>query len=258
MTDQNSTLLAHLPYLRRYARALTGAQLTGDRLIGQYIKALPAQSAAVREWEGDGRRDLYRGFNEFVSTFGAMPAAEPGDGADPVALRLAELTPERRQLMLLTSVEGFSALDAGVILGLDEATSRRDIEVARASIAAQRSTRALIVEDEPVIALNLSDILRRAGHEVAGVATTKTEAVEMAVACQPGLILCDIQLQDGSSGLEAASEILKVISAAVIFITAFPERLLTGAVHEPTFLITKPFNAETVLVTISQALLTRR
>jgi CheY-like chemotaxis protein len=154
-------------------------------------------------------------------------------------------------------VEGFNARDAGVIVGLDEAAAQLNVDAARASMVAQRPTKVLIIEDEPVIALNLADIVRRAGHTVVGVASTKDEAVAMAADTNPGLVLCDIQLRDKSSGLDAARVILETLSAPIIFITAFPERLLTGAVHEPTFLVTKPFTADTVLVTISQALLTQ-
>ena len=68
------------------------------------------------------------------------------------------------------------------------------------------------------------------------------------------LVLADIQLADGSSGLDAVNEILRSVSLPVIFVTAFPQRLLTGTRPEPTFLITKPFQAENVKAVISQAL----
>ena len=70
----------------------------------------------------------------------------------------------------------------------------------------------------------------------------------------PGLVLADIQLADGSSGIDAVKDILARFDVPVIFITAFPERLLTGERPEPTFLITKPFQPETVKAAIGQAL----
>ena len=75
---------------------------------------------------------------------------------------------------------------------------------------------------------------------------------------QPGLILADIQLADGSSGLEAVNELLATFEAPVIFITAFPERFLTGERPEPAFLIAKPFQPATVSAIISQALFFER
>ena len=71
---------------------------------------------------------------------------------------------------------------------------------------------------------------------------------------RPGLVLADIQLADGSSGIDAVKDILGRFDVPVIFITAFPERLLTGERPEPTFLITKPFQPETVKAAIGQAL----
>jgi CheY-like chemotaxis protein len=89
---------------------------------------------------------------------------------------------------------------------------------------------------------------------VDGIARTHSEAISAVKKKQPGLILADIQLADGSSGLDAVNEMLASFSAPVIFITAYPERLLTGERPEPAFLITKPFQPETVKAVISQAL----
>jgi len=90
--------------------------------------------------------------------------------------------------------------------------------------------------------------------DVTGVAVTRDEAVQLAMAHRPGLVLADIQLADDSSGIDAVKDILAEFSVPVIFITAFPERLLTGERPEPTFLITKPFQRSTVKAQIAQAL----
>jgi CheY-like chemotaxis protein len=92
------------------------------------------------------------------------------------------------------------------------------------------------------------------GHIVRHVARTHREAIEAVGKHRPHLVLADIQLADGSSGLEAVREILKSIDVPVIFITAFPERLLTGNKPEPTYLVEKPFRPDTVRALISQAL----
>ena len=96
--------------------------------------------------------------------------------------------------------------------------------------------------------------MQEIGHRVKAVARTHAEAVEAVKRERPGLVLADIQLADGSSGLEAVNEILASIDVPVIFITAYPERLLTGDKPEPVFLITKPFQPESVKAIISQAL----
>jgi CheY-like chemotaxis protein len=112
----------------------------------------------------------------------------------------------------------------------------------------------LIIEDEPIIAMDIETIVRDLGHNVTGVAVTRDEAVAQARQSPPGLVLADIQLADDSSGIDAVKDILAEFSVPVIFITAFPERLLTGTRPEPTFLITKPFQRSTVKAAIAQAL----
>ena len=59
---------------------------------------------------------------------------------------------------------------------------------------------------------------------------------------------------NGESGIQTVREILRRIDAPVIFVTGFPERLLTGEDLEPAFVITKPFNPQTLKTAIAQAL----
>ncbi len=164
------------------------------------------------------------------------------------------MTPASRQAFLLHAVEGFSLDEIASILEVSAADADELIDSAGREIAAQVATDVLIIEDEPIIALDIESLVRDLGHEVTGVARTHAQAVKMVMARRPGLVLADIQLADGSSGLDAVNEILSTINVPVIFITAFPERLLTGEKPEPAFLITKPFRPEAVKAAISQAL----
>ena len=125
---------------------------------------------------------------------------------------------------------------------------------AQRSIERQLASRVLIIEDESIIALDLENLVVDLGHEVVGIAATRDEAVAKARSQKPGLILADINLGEGGSGVDAIEEILRGFDIPVIFVTAYPERLLTGERPEPTYLITKPFLQETVQATIGQAL----
>jgi CheY-like chemotaxis protein len=79
--------------------------------------------------------------------------------------------------------------------------------------------------------------------------------VKLGLEEKPDLILADIQLADNSSGIDAVADLLEELGdVPVIFITAYPERLLTGDRPEPTYLVTKPFQEQTVRAAISQAL----
>jgi CheY-like chemotaxis protein len=159
-----------------------------------------------------------------------------------------------RQALLLTAMEGFTVADTAYLIDCSEEHVEALVVDALAEIERQTRTEVLIIEDEPIIAMDLETIVRDLGHSVIGVAVTRDEAVALAHAHRPGLVLADIQLADDSSGIDAVKDILAEFSVPVIFITAFPERLLTGERPEPTFLITKPFQRSTVKAAISQAL----
>jgi CheY-like chemotaxis protein len=125
-------------------------------------------------------------------------------------------------------------------------------------MAAEIATDVLIIEDETFIAMDLESLVRNLGHNVIGVARTHADAVALAKNKKPGLILADIQLADGSSGLDAVNELLRTFEVPVVFITAYPERFLTGERPEPAFLISKPFQTAMVSAVASQALFFQR
>ena len=246
----------HLPYLRRYGRAISGSQQSGDALVARLLETLVAHPGAV-DPGGDLRVQLYRMVHD---NFGLM--ADRAATAGEVVLteiavadaRLSRIPSLARQALLLTAVEGFGAEEAGRIIGRDAAAVEALIADAMDEIDRQTRARILIIEDEPIIAMDIEMIVRELGHDVVAVATTHAEAVAEAQKHQPGLVLADIQLADNSSGIEAVQEILTGLTVPVIFITAFPERLLTGDRPEPAFLLTKPYQPATLRAAISQVL----
>jgi len=253
--NRTQHLAPHLPFLRRYARALSGSQAGGDAYVRATLEALldkrlelaPASSPRVA---------LYRVFHAIWSSTaeGAPRAPEPLDREATPDQRLQALPPLCRVVLLLTAVERFSLAEAAEILDLDEAAVETQLEEAQKQIEEALATRVLIIEDEMIIALDLKGVVEQLGHQVVGVAATKGDAVKLAARERPGLVLADVQLADGSSGIDAIEEILGRSDVPVIYITAFPERLLTGERQEPTYLIAKPFLPETVMATIAQAL----
>lgn len=251
-------LAPHIPYLRRYARALTGTQASGDHYVRTTLEAIIADQAAFAA-SGNIRVELYKYFQGIWNSTGEHRGdmLSGDDGTDDIAVatrRLQAVTPLRRQMLLLSSMEGFSADDIAIITALDSEAVSDQISQAMAELHQQTRTRVLIIEDEPIIAMDIESLVEGLGHEVVGISVTRDEAVAMARATQPGLILADIQLADDSSGIDAVADILEDFTVPVIFITAFPERLLTGDRPEPAFLITKPFQERTVMTAIAQAL----
>lgn len=241
----------HLPFLRRYARALTGTQKSGD----SYVKAaLQALASGTHELDNmPPRVALYRLFQVIWGQTGARLETAP-DSVSRVADRVMRIPPRHRQAFLLTALEGFTIDEASQILAQSPENVRELIARAQGDIENELATDVLIIEDEPVIAADIEALVLDLGHRVTAVATTRSEAVAAFRQNRPGLVLADIQLADGSSGIDAVNDILRGASMPVIFITAFPERLLTGEKPEPAFLITKPFQPETVKAAIGQAL----
>jgi CheY-like chemotaxis protein/DNA-directed RNA polymerase specialized sigma24 family protein len=253
-------IVQRLPYLRRYARALTGSQAVGDQYIRGCLETLLQEPKGISA-TGNVSVQLFRLFHRFADAVQSQSKSRGDDItrlADPVERRVGErliaLAPRDRQALLLVHQEGFSTGEAAEILGMSAAEVERHINDAWANLKRQPATRVLIIEDEPVIALDVAESVKALGHKVTGVAARASEAIAMAKATPPGLVLADIQLKDGSTGIAAVREILKSIEVPVVFVTAFPERLLTGEALEPAFVVTKPFDATTLKVAISQAL----
>jgi CheY-like chemotaxis protein len=250
---KSQAVAQYLPFLRRYARALAGSQASGDAYVSAALEALIEDPKAIDNSAGP-RVALYRLFTKIwgsVGINGEPPLMDPDIPAD---MRLASLTPLPRQAFLLVALEGFSEEDAARILDVDVARLRSLVEESGRELAAEIATDVLIIEDETFIAMDLESLVESLGHRVVGVARTHTEALALARRKTPGLILADIQLADGSSGLDAVNELLRSFEVPVIFITAYPERFLTGERPEPAFLIAKPFQPAMVSAIASQAL----
>jgi CheY-like chemotaxis protein len=232
----------HLPNLRRYARAMTGSQSVGDSCVRAALEAILAAPRLILD-EHAPRVELFRLFHAV---------------SEPMAASLGLKARVGRAPLLLTAIEGFSADEAGVILRLSAPEIVAAIDAAKAEIMEEMRGQVMIIEDESIIAMHLRALVEDLGHVVTGVATTRGEAATLFARTRPDLVLADIRLADGSSGIDAVKDILAAHDVPVIFITAFPERLLTGERPEPTYLITKPFLPETVTATISQALFFHR
>lgn len=251
-----STRIApHLPYLRRFSRAVTGSQTSGDAYVAATLEALIGDLSIFPQASSD-RIALYKLFAALFTT-SAVRVPEPNPSLpweSRAAANLANVAPKARQAFLLVAVEGFSHEDAAEILGVNTPDFQKLLNEASSEISRQVATDILIIEDEPLIAMDIEQMVEGLGHNVVGIARTHKEAVALYHKTQPRMILADIQLADGSSGIDAVNDILHAHPVPVIFITAFPERLLTGERPEPTFLITKPFQRSTVKAAISQAL----
>jgi DNA-directed RNA polymerase specialized sigma24 family protein/CheY-like chemotaxis protein len=253
LVSTSQAVLQHLPALRRYARALTGSQASGDAYVVATVESLIA-SPKILESGSNSRVGLYRLFTKIWNSVAVNGKPEVNEIILPPEQHLTQITPRPRQAFLLVALEGFSEEEAAEILGCDLATLRGLVEESGRELAAEIATDVLIIEDETFIAMDIEALVESLGHNVIGIARTHREALALAKQKRPGLILADIQLADGSSGLDAVNELLGTFEVPVIFITAYPERFLTGQRPEPAFLIAKPFQVAVVSAVVSQAL----
>jgi len=249
-------IAADIPYLRRFARALAGSREGGDAYALATVEAVVADAKKITA-AADGKVALFR---VFLDIWTAAPINSHTDSAsssleeEGARRNLDAISLRPRIAFLLHAVEGFDGARIAETLGVSQDEAAALIALANEEIADQIATDVLIIEDEPLIALDLSAVVEELGHRVVGVARTHREAMDYVGGARPGLILADIQLADGSSGLDAVNDLLAAFATPVIFVTAYPERFLTGAPPEPAFLVAKPFSVDSLKAVISQAL----
>lgn len=244
-----------LPQLRRHARALTGSQATGDRFAAATLEAV-LEDASLLHGSLPAKAALFRAFHVIWKSAGEPVGAEAAALPEAAARRLAALTAGSREVLLLHSLEEFTLAEVATIMDITREEAGERLAIARQEAADALAGAVLIIEDEAIIAMDLEGIVADLGHRVTGVAATAARAEELGRLDPPDLVLADIHLGEGGSGIDAVNTLLAEFgSLPVIFITAYPERLLTGERPEPAFLITKPYTEEKVRTAIGQAML---
>jgi CheY-like chemotaxis protein len=234
MSAAADELIAVLPYARRYARALTGGQREGDAVVARALTERRSGAAS----DLPVRLGLYAGISRL---------APGGSGASGISLL-------QRKLLLLTALEELPVEAAARVLSLDNDVAERELAEARGMLKAAAATDVLIIEDEPVIAMDLRLLVESCGHRVVGVAESEAAAERLAREEAPKLILADVNLGRGGNGIVAVRRILDTASIPVIFVTAYPELLLTAEGIEPAFVMRKPFDRITLAICTYQAI----
>ena len=252
--DLTSKIGSNLPFLRRYARALTGSQVEGDKYAVATLEAILSDTS-IFDHEASNKVALFKVFHSIWSTSGATFSAGETGVAAKAQKHLSRLTSDTREALLLHTVEELSFEDVASVLDITASEAEKLVDIAYGEMAKSLAGRVMIIEDEAIIAMDLEAIVADMGHAVTGIARTADAAVHLYNTEKPHLIMSDIQLADGSSGVDAVNKIVEDDpDIPVIFITAFPERLLTGEGPEPAFLISKPYTEEQVRSAVSQAM----
>ena len=253
--DITTAIGTQLPYLRRYSRAITGSQSSGDAYAVATLEAI-LEDRSVYDSSLRPKAALFKVMHSLWKS-SDVSGSVPDDSslAGKAQKHLVKLTPDTREALLLHTIEEFSHEEIAGIMQIETSEAEHLVTVAHREMADSIAGRVMIIEDEAIIAMDLESVVSDLGHKITGIARTRDGAVDLAAREKPDLILADIQLADNSSGIDAVHDILQDHGhIPVIFITAFPERMLTGERPEPAFLISKPYTEEQVRSAVSQAM----
>lgn len=247
---QTGQLMTLLPSLRRYAHCLCGTPREGDLLLEKALKQVRDEGVTA-ESDAALRRFMFRALHRvWIAVDGPEQRAE-----HRLTVRLSDLVPRDRAVFLLVRCEQFDLADAAAIAGMGEEEAEWRLRRADSTILSQQAKRRiLIVEDEALTAMELEDLVEELGYQALGPAMTHSEAVAAARSGMPDLILSDIQLQDSSSGIDMVEEIRRDMDVPVVFVTAFPNRLMDRPLADQTYLASKPLNKTLLRGYIASAL----
>jgi FixJ family two-component response regulator/DNA-directed RNA polymerase specialized sigma24 family protein len=257
MPYDSDALLALVPYLRRHARLLTGSKEVGDEYVRLCLELITAEPERLEG--GELRVQLFAAFHASWHALNqsAEPASVSTDQQERLEQGLAALVPSDRRILLLSVVEDFTVEEVAQIVGQDAAQIKQRLREAHRNLDRFVRVPVLIIEDEAMIAMELKELIESMGLSVIKVVARQEQAIAAAESQKPGLVLSDIQLQDDGSGIEAARDILqRYEDVPIVFVTGFPERLLTGEGLEPAFVVAKPFKEMGLKIVIAQALTT--
>lgn len=245
MEDRNRHLLEQLPYLRRYARALTGTTAAGDLLVTRVLESALGSRDPTRA-------ALYRRMNHAHDAAGVPRLAS----VHPVESALYALDELDRRVYLLVNLEDLALTEAAEVVGITPEAAMARLFHAREAVRSRLTAVIMVVEDDAIIAFDLAETVRGMGHIVCGTAATMDEALAVAAEHTPTLALLDIRLAEGDNGIEVAGELRRRRFLPVIFVTAFPDELAKRGLEHLGPVIPKPFTREQIEQAITRAVFT--
>jgi DNA-directed RNA polymerase specialized sigma24 family protein/CheY-like chemotaxis protein len=248
-----SHLFDHLPYLRRYARALTGTAQRGDELV---LRSLETAMLAPERFglTRNARIPLYALVNLHFDEAGGGQG-QPLPSPYPVERALAALPEGERRAYLLIALEGLSPAEAAAVLN-EPAEGEIAIRFghARERVRQAMVQKVLVVEDDSLLAADLENCVTSLGHEVCGTAVSEQAAIEIADRHEPTLALLDVCLADGSSGIEVAKRLRRRGVARTIFVTGFADEAENRDALHLGPIVSKPYTVETLDEAIQRAI----
>ena len=243
--DTIDTIEQALPELRRYAYCLTGDLYVADDL------ALACLMRWAKRPTGKScdRIALFKLFH-MLPQLAELPARARSELQDEILERVLKLPLQERQVLILVVTMRFRYEDVAVILDTDVAEIRRLLARAREKLL-DVPLRALVIEDETLVAMELADMLQERGMRVLGPVASKASAIRLVERSPVDLILADVSLAGADDGIETVKAIRALHRSAVVYVTAYPDRVRGDVDH--TQVVSKPFCAETIDAAVTRA-----
>lgn len=253
------SLIAEIPALRRFSRALIGHAARADAYLEHALTYLLSKSAPSRlVSDGDAQNTRLELLKSLLSVI--SPRLDGSDPCDGCAMEkatqsiLLRIPLRPRIAFLLRTLEELRDDDIADVMGVSPLQARLLVELGSASIASEMATRVLIIDGNASTANKLETIIEELGHSSCGKASSTDEARALTDRENPGLILAALSFLDGSSSIAILEELLKDHDIPVIIITEHPELWKSESGISPVGFITKPFLTDTVRATICKAL----
>ncbi|HWL83604.1 MAG TPA: response regulator [Roseomonas sp.] len=264
--------------LCRYARAVTGSAVLANQVVEAALLYL--LEAPPRASDPPARLHLFQAVQDQLADLplparraesmgglltemaGGLPA--PRRRPDPaerfadawLSHRLGGLSPLRREILLLYHLIGFGVAEIACIVRRETGTVEDMLRASWRRLAPPRQAEVLIIEDETLIALDLSMLMRDLGHRVRGIAADRAEAEALLQQGVPDLILSDLRLglhrDEGRSIVAALGD---GTSVPVVYVTACPEDALDATDEgRPVYVVPKPFCSLRLSLAVCDAL----
>lgn len=232
--------------LRRFLRAINIDTVWAEEWL-RLTYASPTTDEALSETSTASAK--FQVFSDFYDYWNAQ---EDGEAEalpftdDRLRRFVPNLPPKEDQILLLCDFVGFSLKEAASLLHVSVEDAETLLTDGRKLTRDLPPMSVLILEDHGLIAQDLSDIVGETGLSVIGVASNEADAIRIARQNWPDIIVTDQMLEDGDTGLQAIEKLRPDGEFAAIYVTAYPDEVLTGLDEEPAIIVAKPFKPEAI------------
>lgn len=238
--------------LRRFLRALNIDTVWAE----EWLRLTYASAETDEVLSGTATASAkFQVFKDFFSDWAAQRAGEAGSGNEGAPLPFTDdrlrtfvpnLPPVSEQMLLLCDFVGFSVEEGADLLDLTPEQGAVELEEGRKLTRNLAPLPVLILEDHGLIAQDLSDIIGETGLSVIGTVANEADAKKACRQNWPDIIVSDQMLEGGDTGLQAIERLRADGDFAAIYVTAYPDEVLTGLEDEPAVIVAKPFKPEAI------------